>query len=52
MFAVIGRNDVQYTHGTNFAERAYGIPERLVSTPDALRVHIGDEAPYTLGVDQ
>ncbi|OWY96506.1 Glycoside hydrolase [Phytophthora megakarya] len=35
--AVIGPNGVQYTHGTNFAERAYGIPERQVSTLEALK---------------
>jgi beta-glucosidase len=51
-FAVIGPNGVQYSHGTNFAERAYGIPERLVSPLDALRARLGDEVPYTVGVDQ
>ncbi|RLN73010.1 hypothetical protein BBJ28_00022535 [Nothophytophthora sp. Chile5] len=50
--AVIGPNGVQYTHGTNFAERAYGIPERQVSTLQALQSRLGEDVAHTVGVDQ
>ncbi|KAG4053700.1 hypothetical protein PC123_g11155 [Phytophthora cactorum] len=50
--AVIGPNGVQYTHGTNFAERAYGIPERQVSTLEALKSRLGEDVANTVGVDQ
>ncbi|KAE9285723.1 hypothetical protein PF008_g26843 [Phytophthora fragariae] len=50
--AVIGPNGVQYTHGTNFAERAYGIPERQVSTLEALKSRLGEDVASAVGVDQ
>ncbi|KAF4318714.1 hypothetical protein BBO99_00007138 [Phytophthora kernoviae] len=50
--AVIGPNGVQYTHGTNFAERAYGFPERQISTLEALKTRLGEDVAHTVGVDQ
>ncbi|POM70291.1 Family 3 Glycoside hydrolase, partial [Phytophthora palmivora] len=50
--AVIGPNGVQYTHGTNFAERAYGIPERQISVLEALKSRLGEDVANTVGVDQ
>ncbi|KAL4094135.1 hypothetical protein PRIC1_009800 [Phytophthora ramorum] len=50
--AVIGPNGVQYTHGTNFAERAYGIPERQISTLEALKSRLGEDVANAVGVDQ
>eukprot|EP00644_Phytophthora_capsici_P009787 jgi/Phyca11/131621/e_gw1.108.7.1 len=47
--AVIGPNGVQYTHGTNFAERAYGIPERQVSTLEALKSRLGEDVANAVG---
>ncbi|KAG7388819.1 hypothetical protein PHYBOEH_007681 [Phytophthora boehmeriae] len=47
--AVIGPNGVQYTHGTNFAERAYGIPERQVSTLEALKSRLDYGSTFAIG---
>ncbi|CAK4031931.1 Family 3 glycoside hydrolase [Lecanosticta acicola] len=52
-FAVIGPNGLQYSHGTNFAERAYGIPDRQVSPIDAIRARTGrTDIPTAVGIDQ
>lgn len=52
-FAVIGPNGLQYSHGTNFAERAYGFPDREVSPLDAILSRTGrSDVPTAVGVDQ
>ncbi|KAF2120049.1 glycoside hydrolase superfamily [Lophiotrema nucula] len=51
--AVIGPNGVQYSHGTNFAERAYGFPDRQISPLEALRNRTGrEDIPSAVGIDQ
>lgn len=52
-FAVIGPNGVQYSHGTNFAERAYGFPDRQLSPLQALESRTGrSDIPSAVGIDQ
>lgn len=52
-FAVIGPNGLQYSHGTNFAERAYGIPDRQISPLEALQKRTGRvDVPNAVGIDQ
>ena len=52
-FAVIGPNGLQYSHGTNFAERAYGFPDLEISPVDAIRNRTGrSDIPTAVGVDQ
>lgn len=51
--AVIGPNGVQYSHGTNFAERAYGFPDRQLSPLQALKSRTGrSDIPSAVGIDQ
>ncbi|KAK3615964.1 hypothetical protein LTR56_026282 [Elasticomyces elasticus] len=50
--AVIGPNGVQYSHGTNFAERALGFPDREISPLDALKNRTGSDIPSAVGTDQ
>ncbi|KAK4570478.1 hypothetical protein LTR86_002558 [Recurvomyces mirabilis] len=50
---VIGPNGLQWSHGTNFAERAYGFPDRQISPLDALCSRTGNaNVPNAVGVDQ
>ncbi len=52
-FAVIGPNGLQWSHGTNFAERAYGFPDREVSPLHALTERSNNQdIPSAVGVDQ
>ena len=52
-FGVIGPNGLQFTRGTNFAERAFGFPDRELSPLDALRSRTGrSDIPSAVGVDQ
>jgi len=51
--AVIGPNGVQWSHGTNFAERAYGFTDRQISPLAALQQRTGTaNIPFAVGVDQ
>ena len=51
--AVIGPNGLQYSHGTNFAERAYGFTERQLSPLEALRSRTGrSDIESAVGIDQ
>ncbi|CAJ2510745.1 Uu.00g063700.m01.CDS01 [Anthostomella pinea] len=50
--AVIGPNGLQFSHGTNFAERAFGFPDREIAPIDALRSRLNrTEIPNAVGVD-
>ncbi|KAL1306871.1 hypothetical protein AAFC00_005521 [Neodothiora populina] len=50
--AVIGPNGLQYTSGTNFAERAFGCPDRRISSLVALEQRKGGASiPSAVGID-
>lgn len=51
--AVIGPNGLQWSHGTNFAERAYGFPDRQISPLEALQKRTNNaNIPNAVGIDQ